>query len=109
MIDLKDQVVLLSISFDPGYDTPDVLKEYGQQYGADFSNWQFLTGDATEIQAAAQDANVIYEDMGDGNFTHNMKTVLIGPDGIVRQWFRGSGWKVDDVMRSIQAVMREPR
>ncbi|MDP3722540.1 MAG: SCO family protein [Candidatus Omnitrophota bacterium] len=101
---LKDRVVLVSISFDPAYDTPEVLKEYGERYGADFSNWQFLTGDVAEIQAAAQDANVIYEDMGEGNFTHNMNTVLIAPDGTVRQRFRGSGWKVRDVVEAIQQV-----
>lgn len=102
---LKDQVVLLSISFDPAYDTPEVLKEYGERYGADFSNWQFLTGDTAEIQTAAQDANVIYEDMGDGNFTHNMNTVLIASDGTVRQRFHGSGWKVSDVIGEIQKVV----
>jgi protein SCO1/2 len=102
---LKDKVVLVSISFDPTYDTPDVLKEYGQRYGVDFSNWQFLTGDAAEIQAAAQDANVIYEDMGEGNFTHNMNTVLIGPDGAVRERFHGSGWKVPDVVEKIHQVV----
>ncbi|MBI3083849.1 MAG: SCO family protein [Candidatus Omnitrophica bacterium] len=103
---LKDRVVLVSISFDPAYDTPEVLKEYGERYGADFSNWQFLTGDAAEIQAAAQDANVIYEDMGEGNFTHNMNTVLVAPDGTVRQRFHGSGWKVHEVMEGIQEVVR---
>jgi len=104
---LQDKVALVSISFDPAYDTPEVLKEYGERCGADFSNWQFLTGDATEIQAAAQDANVIYEDMGDGNFTHNMNTVLIAPDGTVRQRFRGSGWKVRDVIEEIQEVVSQ--
>lgn len=104
---LKDQVVFVSISFDPAYDTPEVLKEYGERYRADFSNWQFLTGDAAEIQAAAQDANVIYEDMGEGNFTHNMNTVLIAPDGTVRQRFRGSGWRVDEVMRAIRAMVSQ--
>jgi protein SCO1/2 len=102
---LKDKVVLVSISFDPTYDTPEVLKEYGERYGADFSNWQFLTGDAAEIQAAAQDANVIYEDMGEGNFTHNMNTVLIAPDGTVRQRFHGSGWKTEEVIKSIRAII----
>ena len=102
---LKEQVVLVSISFDPAYDTPQVLTEYGRQYGVDLSNWQFLTGDAAEIQAAAQDANVIYQDMGEGNFTHNMKTVLIGTDGTIRQWFRGSGWKVEEVLAGIRAVI----
>ncbi|PIQ84317.1 MAG: hypothetical protein COV75_02690 [Candidatus Omnitrophica bacterium CG11_big_fil_rev_8_21_14_0_20_63_9] len=104
---LKNQVVLVSISFDPAYDTPEVLKEYGQRYGADFSNWRFLTGDAAEIQAAAQDANVIYEDMGEGNFTHNMNTVLIAPDGTVRQRFHGSGWKVDEVVSGIRAAVTQ--
>lgn len=101
---LKDKVVLVSISFDPAYDTPEVLKEYGERYGADFSNWHFLTGDAAEIQAAAQDANVIYEDMGEGNFTHNMNTVLIAPDGTVRQRFHGSGWKTEEVIKGIRAI-----
>lgn len=105
---LKDKVVLVCISFDPGYDTPEVLKEYGERYRADFSNWQFLTGGEAEITAAAQDANVIYEDMGEGNFAHNMNTVLIGPDGTVRQRFHGSGWKVDEVVRGIRAVVSRP-
>jgi len=104
---LKDKVVLVSISFDPAYDTPEVLREYGERYGADFSNWQFLTGDAAEIQAAAQDANVIYEDMGEGNFTHNMNTVLIAPDGTVRQRFRGSGWNARDVVEGIQGIVSQ--
>jgi len=101
---LRDRVVLLSVTFDPAYDTPEVLKEYGERYGADFSNWRFLTGDAAEIQATAQEANVIYEDMGEGNFTHNMNTVLIAPDGTVRQRFRGSGWKTEEVIKSIRAI-----
>jgi len=102
---LKNQVEFVSISFDPAYDTPEVLKEYSERYGADFSNWQFLTGDAAEIQAAAQDANVIYEDMGEGNFTHNMNTVLIAPDGTVRQRFHGSGWNVKEIVAGIRAAI----
>ena len=67
---LGDRMVLLSTTLDPAYDTPAVLKEYSERYDADFSNWHFLTGDAAKIQAAAQDANVIYKDMGEGNFAH---------------------------------------
>lgn len=104
---LKDRVVLVSVTFDPAYDTPTVLKEYGQRYGADFSNWQFLTGDAAEIETTARDASVVYEDMRDVNFTHNMNTVLIGPDGTVRQRFRGSAWKVQDIIDEIRAAAQQ--
>src|SRR5690606_21997288 len=37
-------VQLVSFSVDPEFDSPDVLKEYGEEYGADFSSWSFLTG-----------------------------------------------------------------
>src|SRR5699024_10147310 len=35
---------LVSFSVDPDYDTPEVLKEYAEEYDADLSNWTFLTG-----------------------------------------------------------------
>src|SRR5699024_12251388 len=37
-------VRLVSFSVDPDYDSPDVLKEYGEEYDADFASWDFLTG-----------------------------------------------------------------
>ncbi len=35
---------LLSISVDPERDTPAVLADYAQKYGANTANWHFLTG-----------------------------------------------------------------
>ena len=40
---------LLSISFDPEFDTPEVLKQYAQHAGADPAIWTFATGDAAEV------------------------------------------------------------
>src|SRR5690625_2920896 len=37
-------VHLVSFSVDPDYDSPKILKEYGNDYNADFTNWSFLTG-----------------------------------------------------------------
>ena len=37
-------IALVSFSVDPEFDTPEVLTEYGTQYGADFAHWRFLTG-----------------------------------------------------------------
>jgi len=39
-----------SITVDPDFDTPSVLKEYATRNGADLSRWTFLTGDRTRIQ-----------------------------------------------------------
>jgi protein SCO1 len=44
---------LVTLTTDPDYDSPAVMKKYGQHYGADFSRWTFLTGTKTEIAALA--------------------------------------------------------
>ena len=44
---------LLSISVNPEYDTPAVLKEYGDRYSADHSRWSFLTGAREDIHDLA--------------------------------------------------------
>jgi len=40
---------LVSISVDPGHDTPPRLQQYAQHYQADREHWLFLTGDRDEI------------------------------------------------------------
>ena len=44
---------LLSISVNPDYDTPEILKEYGDRYGADHTRWRFLTGEKERIHELA--------------------------------------------------------
>ena len=44
---------LLSISVNPDYDTPEILKQYGDRYGADHDRWRFLTGDKDLIHELA--------------------------------------------------------
>ncbi|HEY0455366.1 MAG TPA: SCO family protein [Verrucomicrobiae bacterium] len=39
----------LTFTTDPGYDTPAVLKKYGEKFGADFNRWSFLTGQNSEF------------------------------------------------------------
>lgn len=42
-------VRLVSISVDPEIDTPEVLREYAETFGADPKQWLFLTGDLENI------------------------------------------------------------
>lgn len=43
-------VKFLAFSVDPNYDTPEVLREYANRFGADPDQWYFLTGDLTKIR-----------------------------------------------------------
>ena len=55
--DFADQrdVRPVSISVDPEHDTPEILREYAQRFGADPERWLFLTGDKAAIHRLAQD------------------------------------------------------
>ena len=44
---------LVTLTTDPDYDTPPVMKKYGERFGADFNRWTFLTGSKSEIAALA--------------------------------------------------------
>ena len=44
---------LVTLTTDPDYDSPAVMKRYGERFGADFSRWTFLTGTKSEIAALA--------------------------------------------------------
>ena len=40
---------LVTLTTDPDYDSPAILKRYGQHFNADFNRWVFLTGTKTEV------------------------------------------------------------
>jgi protein SCO1/2 len=44
---------LVTLTTDPDYDSPAILKRYGQHYNADFSRWMFLTGAKSEVVGLA--------------------------------------------------------
>ena len=75
---------LLTISFDPKYDTPAVLRKYGLAYldgdESGFSHWDFASPNPADLHRLAQAFGLEYE--GDGNqISHTMIIVLIAPDG----------------------------
>jgi protein SCO1/2 len=49
----KSGAKLVTLTTDPDFDKPEVLKRYGERFNADFNRWIFLTGTKTEIAALA--------------------------------------------------------
>jgi protein SCO1/2 len=47
------QTKLVTLTTDPDYDSPTILKRYGERYGADFQRWTFLTGTKKELAGLA--------------------------------------------------------
>lgn len=79
---------IASISITPEFDTPEVLKEYGDRQGAKHKNWHFLTGKSEEIVYDLSNKGFkLYAGKGDenhGGFEHSGLFALIDKDGYIR-------------------------
>lgn len=87
-------VQLVSFSVDPDYDTPEVLTEYAENYGADLSNWTFLTGyDFQTIKELSIKTfkSPLHEALpGDDQVTHGTRFYLVDPEGNVLKFYDGT-------------------
>ncbi|MDH3492784.1 MAG: SCO family protein [Acidobacteriota bacterium] len=114
---LKDDVRLLSISFDPARDTPDKLKSYGLGYlgkdskAKDFKVWQLAVGAEPEVKKVADFAGLMYEvDENDKTqFRHSLRTLIVGPDGTVKKVLSGNDWKPVDLINELKSAAEPPK
>lgn len=89
---------LLTISFDPAFDTPSVLKAYAERYKYDPAHSTFATGALTEISALAEQVGLSFSRDASGSINHNLRTFVIGADGKLRKIFVGNQWKSDELV-----------
>jgi protein SCO1/2 len=83
---------LVSITLDPVYDTPGVLKDYAVTRGIDTSNFSFLTGPESAIKDLLVQFGVIAEFKGD-LLNHTLTTLLIDENGRIIHRADGSAWE----------------
>lgn len=95
---------LLTISFDPDFDKPSILKNYGKTYGADFSDWDFLTTDKKTLEEIGDGFDLTYERDQGGLFAHTLRTALIDKKGDLISVLRGNDWVAADVANRIRAL-----
>jgi cytochrome oxidase Cu insertion factor (SCO1/SenC/PrrC family) len=90
-------IKLVSLTTDPAFDTPEVLKKYGARFGSRDGQWIFLTGSKTALRGAAVDGLKLgvvdkppgERDNADDLFIHSAKLVLIDQTGRIRGYFDG--------------------
>ncbi|MHA3771099.1 SCO family protein [Verrucomicrobiota bacterium sgz303538] len=106
--DLKGEadVRFVSISTDPSKDTPEVLKQYADRFGAS-ERWLFLTGDKQQIFKLANEGfklNLVEDPKAEEPITHSTKLVLVDRTGTVRGFYEGIG--EEDTKRIVKHVRR---
>jgi protein SCO1 len=103
-------VKIASFTVNPEYDTPEVLKEYGERYGADATKWYFLTGDREEIYELAKKGFFlpVMQVEGQQEFIHSEKFMLVDRDRYVRGIYDGTDAEdVDRLIIEIKVLLDE--
>ena len=107
--DMKDDIRLLSVSFDPANDTPEKLRAYGQGYlgkdaKPDFSVWQLAVGSDAEVRAIADFFGLRYETDQNNKtlINHSLRTAVISPEGKVTKVFAGGDWTANDLLGELK-------
>ena len=114
---------LVTLTTDPDFDSPAVLKKYGEHFGADFSRWTFLTGTKAQIAALAGDSLKLSavpvppaDRQNDADlFIHTTIFVLVDKHAQLRGSFETGGDGVDwtnavqsKLLRAIRQLENEP-
>ena len=100
---------LLSISIDPAYDKPDVLRSYGAAHteryqNETFAHWEFAGGSEEQVKEIAQYFGLRYFPEND-QIIHSLRTVIIGPDGKVAKVYTGNQWQPEEVVDEIKKAV----
>jgi len=100
--ELREKAHLLSVTLDPEFDKPEVLKAYGATYaGGKFGDWDFATGDPAEVRRFAEFFGLVYQAEG-GQVTHSLRTAVVTPGGKLYKIYRGNEWKPEEVLSDLK-------
>jgi protein SCO1/2 len=104
--ELAGKTHLLSVSFDPAYDTPKVLRSYGAAHTGKlsdekFDRWEFATAEPAELRKLADFFGLVYTPNGD-QIVHSLRTAVIAPDGTLFKLYNGNQWKPEEVLEDLR-------
>ena len=92
----------LSISFDPEFDQPAVLTNYANFYRAgNADRWLFAAAPVAVLADLAPRLNLIIHREADGNISHNLRTVVLDPQGRIYRQFDGNNWTAEQLAREV--------
>lgn len=108
--ELYEKTRLLSISIEPEYDTPAVLRSYGASHTGrfedeKFNHWEFATGTKDQVKDIAKFFGLQYYPEKD-QIVHGLRTVIVNPDSKVAKVYRGNEWKRSEVLADLQTLLR---
>jgi protein SCO1/2 len=99
-------VRLVTITFDPEFDTPPILQAHARRRGANPAIWTFATGDPKEIARFSSQFGVYVErsPQSAADITHNLITAIVGADGRLVKLHTGNDWTPPQLVADLTAA-----
>jgi len=104
--ELYERTHLLSISFDPDFDTPELLKTFALQQPTvtteTLSHWEFASGTQENLRTIGFYLGLTYREAED-QIVHNLRTAFVAPDGTLAKLYLGNDWNPEEVVSDVRA------
>jgi protein SCO1/2 len=111
----RPELAFVSFSVDPEHDTPERLKQFAAQHGADHADWYFLTGRLDEVRRVVvsgfkQAMQALPAEPGKPrNVLHGTHFVLVDAGGEIRGFFRNDSEGSAALQKAARALLREAK
>jgi protein SCO1 len=105
--DFGEKIAFVSITIDPERDTPEVLKEYAQAFGANPAGWFFATGPRDAIADVTRRYGVFAAKAENGNVDHTFLTSIVDQRGILRVQYLGVRFDPEEFRRDLLSLVNE--
>jgi protein SCO1/2 len=105
--DFGAKIAFVSITVDPERDTPEVLKQYGEAFGANFAGWFFLTGSPSVITDVTRRYGVFAAKAANGNVDHTFLTSIIDRQGVLRVQYLGVRFDPEEFRLDLLSLVSE--
>lgn len=107
-----EEVLLLSHSVTPEYDSVSVLKRYAERKGVIDGKWHLLTGERSEIYDLGRNHYFVEEDLGlqkkSTDFIHTENFVLVDRNRRIRGIYNGlNKTSINQLIADIKALQKE--
>jgi protein SCO1/2 len=105
--DFGTKIAFVSITVDPERDTPAVLKEYAEAFGANPAGWAFVTGAPETIREVTRRYGVFAAKTADGDVDHSFLTSIVDRRGILRVQYLGARFDPEEFRRDLLSLVKE--